>query len=113
MCSAANTPIFRPIAISSSESRQLVQPVEGRRLVAFGQRRVVEDGVDEVFDRALQDHHRLAYVQQLRRAFADNVYAQYLFRVAVKDELQAACRVALYLAARDLAVISDADFVGH
>src|ERR1043166_6401294 len=96
-----------------SETRELVDAVEGGGLVALGERRVVEDRVDEVVNRALQGHHGLADVQNLGRALADDVDAEYLARLAVEDDLQASGGVAAYLAAGYLAVVCDADLVGH
>ncbi len=46
-------------------------------------------------------------------AFADDVHAENLARVAMEDELQAAGGVAANLAARGLAIVGHADFVGH
>src|ERR1044072_3322828 len=91
----------------SSEARELVDAVEGGSLVALGERRVVEDRVDEVVNRALQDHHGLADVQNLGRALADDVDAEDFARLAVENNLQPARRVAANLAARDLAVVCD------
>src|SRR5437899_1442208 len=65
-------------AISGPALPQLIDAVERRLLVALGQRRVIEHRVDEVVDRSLEDHHRLPDVQQLRRAFADDVYPENL-----------------------------------
>ena len=58
----------RRLLSSPSQTRELVETVERRRLVALRQRRVVEDRVDEVVDRAAQREHRLADVNQLRGA---------------------------------------------
>src|SRR5439155_11315044 len=55
---------------------QSIYSIEGGGFVALGQRRVVEHGVDEVFDRAAESKHRLAYVNQLAGALADNVRSQ-------------------------------------
>src|SRR5437016_12878958 len=100
---------------SSFESKpgQLVQAVKRGGLVAFGQGRIIEDRVDEVFDRAFQDEDRLPDMEKLRRAVANDVNAQQLFGLAVEDELQPAGGVPHDLPARDLAIVSDADFVGH
>ena len=53
-----------------------IDPVERRHFVAFGQRRVVEDGIDEIVDRAAERQHRLADMDQLAGAIADDVDAQ-------------------------------------
>ena len=46
------------------------------RLVALGQRGIVEHGVDEVVERSAERHDCLSDVQQLAGAFPDNVDAQ-------------------------------------
>ncbi len=92
---------------------QLVDAVERRLLVAFGQRGIVENGVHEVIHVALQDHHGLADVEQLGSALADDVHAQNFARFAVEDQLQPAGGVAADLAARGFAIVGDAHFVGH
>ena len=61
-----------------SNLAELVQAVERRRLIAFGQSRIVEDRIDEIVDRTPEDHHRLADVQQLAGAFADDMHAEQL-----------------------------------
>ena len=92
---------------------QAAETVERRGLVALGERRVVEDGVHEVVHRAAERHDRLADVQQLAGALADDVHAEDLARLAVEDQLEAAGGVAANLAAGDFAVVGQADFVGH
>src|ERR1044072_2356691 len=76
----------------SSEAREVVDAVEGGSLVALGERRVVEARVDEVVNRALQDHHGLADVQNLGRPLADDVDAENFARLAVVNKLQPASR---------------------
>ena len=46
-------------------------------------------------------------------AFADDVHAEHLARVAMEDELESARGVAANLAAGDLAIVGHADLVGH
>ena len=60
-----------------------------------------------------EGHHGLADVHQFARAFADDMHAEHLAGVAMKDELQAAGGVAANLAARGFAIIRHAHFVGH
>src|SRR5207249_7552807 len=96
-----------------SQLGQLIQAVKGCSLVAFGQGRIIEDRVHEVFDRAFQDEDRLADVEKLGRAVANDVNAQQLLGLAMEDELQPAGGVPHDLPARDLAIVSDAYFVGH
>ena len=57
------------------DSVQAAKAVERRSFIALGERRVVEDGVDEVIDGAAKDHDRLADVDQFAGAFADDVDA--------------------------------------
>ncbi len=85
---------------------QAAEAVEGRGFVALGESGVVEDGVDEVVDGAAEDHDGLADVDQLAGAFADDVHAEHLARVAVEDELEAAGGVAANLAAGGFAIVT-------
>ena len=57
-------------------SRQFVEAIERGGLVAFRQRRIIENGVHEIFHRAFQSEHRLPDVKQFGRAFADDVHAE-------------------------------------
>ena len=56
--------------------RQPVRGVERRHLVALGERGIVEDGVEEVVEAAAEAEHRLADVDQLGGAGADDVHAE-------------------------------------
>src|SRR5437667_5812637 len=89
-----------------------VDAVEGRDLVAFRQGRVVEHRVDEVVDRAAERQHRLTDVDQLAGTLADDVDAEQLAGLAVKDQLEEPGDVAEDLAAGDLLVARLADLVG-
>ena len=90
--------------------RNLVGRVQRRDLVALGQRRVVEDRVDEVVDGAAAAHHRLADVDQLGRAGADARGRRAVGAVLRGDQqLEHAVRVADDLAAGEFAVAGDAD----
>ena len=92
---------------------QAAESVESRGLVALGKSWIVEYGVDEVFDRAAEDHDGLADVHQFAGAFADDVDAENFAGVAVKDELEAARGVAANLAAGGFAIERHADFIRH
>src|SRR4051812_42966682 len=105
MCSMASTPTAYDMSISlalqaaslqpySLQPRQLVQPVERRRLVALGQRRVVEHRIDEVVDRSAERHHGLTDVNQFGRALADDVHAQHRLGLTVENHLQSSRGVA-------------------
>src|SRR5579864_6809729 len=111
--SAASTPTILGIAgLLALKPGELIQPVERRRLVAFGELRVIENRVHEVLYRSFENEHGLADVQQLGSAFSDNVDSEQLLGLAMKDELQTAGGIAANLAARDFAIIRDADLVG-
>src|SRR5216683_915479 len=103
----------KKLRTTSKGSPQFVQAVEGGGFIAFRQRRVVEDGVGEIFHRALKGENGLADVQQLGRAFSHDVYPEQFFRVGLKNQLEAAGGVAANLAARDFAEKRDAHFVGN
>ena len=90
---------------------QASKAIEGRHLVALRQRRIVEDRIDEIVHRAAQRHDGLADVDQFAGAFADNVDAQHLARVTVKDQFEPTGRVAADLPARCLAVVGHAHFI--
>ena len=96
--------LFFLIGFGFVEGADAVDAVEGRDLVAFRQGRVVEHGLDEVVDRAAERQHRLADVDQLARPLADDVDAEQLAGLAVKDQLQEPGNIAEDLAARDLLV---------
>src|SRR5262249_41514460 len=76
------------LPLDGSHVPQLVEPVEGRDLVALGERRVVEDRVDEVLDGALVGHDGLADVDQFRRAGPDRMDAQERVALLVDQELE-------------------------
>src|SRR5579863_1325379 len=106
------TPVRAPTGVGL-QLRQLVQTVERSGLVALGQGRIVEYGLDKIVDGSLQDEDRLSDVKKLGGAFADDVDAQDFFGLPVEDELQAAGGVSADLTAGDLAVVPDADLVRH
>src|SRR5579862_5597569 len=93
--------------------RELIQSIERRGLIAFGQGRVVEDRVDEISHGSFEDHHGLADVKQFGSAVADDVDPQDLAGFAVEDQLEASGGIAADLAAGDLAIIRHAHLVGN
>src|ERR1700687_2313208 len=92
---------------------QFVETVEGGGFIAFRQRRVVEDGVREILDGSLERKNSLPDVEQLRRAFSDDVYAQQLFGIGIENQLYAPGGGAANVPARDLPEKSDPHFVRH
>src|ERR1700722_12234461 len=88
--------------------RQAIQAVEGSRFVAFRQRGIVENRVDEISDFAFQREDRLAYVQKFGGVFAKNVHAEKLETFTVEKQFQAAVGVAADLPARNFAVVGNA-----
>src|SRR5687767_7910348 len=76
------------------------EAVVGGVLVGVGERRVIEDHVDEQIDRAAELDGGLADVHELAGALADHVDADDLARFALDDELGNAVEVAGNLAAR-------------
>src|ERR687892_814149 len=91
--------------------RKAVQSGQGCDLVTFRQGRIVEDVIDEIIQLATVSHHRLADVNELRCALADAVNAKELPAVRMKQELKHSDGIADELAARDLSIAGDADFV--
>src|SRR5258708_15366271 len=92
---------------------QAIQAVEGGSLIAFGERGIVEDGVDEIGDLAFERENRLADVEEFGGVLAKNVNTQQVESFAVKEELEAAFGVASDLASGDFAVVGNANLVGH
>src|SRR5713226_587776 len=66
---------------------QFVETVEGGGLVAFRQRRIIEDGVREILDRALKRENSLPDVEQLGSAFSNDVHTQQLFGIRIENQL--------------------------
>src|SRR6266849_1207961 len=93
--------LLYPLVLEDAEP---VDAVEGCDLVALCQGRVVEHRVDEVVDCPAERQHRLADVDQLARPLADDVDAEQLAGLAVKDQFQQPGNVAEDLAAGDLLV---------
>src|ERR1700730_7224729 len=72
------------------EDPEPIDAVEGRHFVAFRQGGVVEHRVDEVVDRPAERQHCLTDVDQLACPLADDVDAEHLAGLAVKDLLPVA-----------------------
>jgi hypothetical protein len=58
-----------------------VEPIESGGFIALGERRVIEHGIHEIVDLAAEGQHRLADVNQLASALADDVHAKQLARL--------------------------------
>src|SRR5665213_4327087 len=94
-----------------SNVTQLIQPIERGHLVRFGQRREIEDVVDEEIDCPVEGHDGLANVDQFRRASADGVNAEDLTRGLVDQQLEHSGFVAEELASGQFRILSHAGFV--
>src|SRR3989442_2931659 len=92
---------------------QLVQAVQRGHLISLSKGGVVEDRVAEIFDRGAQGKHRLADVDNLRGARADDMNAQKLEALGIEQELQQALLIAEHLALGQLGVLGDARLVGY
>src|SRR4051812_8786980 len=79
--------VNRAAAPDSGSRGQLIRGVQRGNLVALGQRRIVEDRREEIVETTAERDHRLADVQQLRRARADDVHAQQAAILAMKEHL--------------------------
>src|SRR5262249_1695480 len=80
--------------------RQAPKTIVGRVLEDLAQRRVVEDGLDEVVDAPAEGHDRLAGVHELGRALADDVDAEQAPRLPLEDQLHHALGIVHDLPAR-------------
>src|SRR4051812_32471356 len=78
--------------------------VVGRVFEAFGERRVVEDHLDEGVDGPTRHQEGLSRVHELGRALADAVTPEELPRAAIEEQLDDAVLVADDLATRVVAV---------
>src|SRR5207244_5372624 len=116
-------PYFAKVATTTQENQhgiraycraplQPVIPIQRRDLISLGQGRVVHHVIDEVLDRAAVGDHRLAQVDQLGCALADDVDAQELKGLAVKDQFEHAFGVAHDVGAGGLTIDGMADLVG-
>src|SRR6266481_9464872 len=92
---------------------QAIQGVEGGGLIAFGERGIIKNGIDEIGDLAFEREDRLADVEELGSVFAKDVHAEQVESFAVKKELEAAFGMACDLATGDFAVVGNANLVGH
>src|SRR6202011_1973474 len=73
------------MALRYSKLGKFVQAVKRGRFVTLGQSRVIENGIDEIFRRAAEDHNRLADVNEFASSFSDDMNAQNFLCFAMKD----------------------------
>ena len=73
----------------------------------------MKDSIDEIVDFAFQDKYSLANMQQLRRAFTNDVNAKHVERITMKNKLETAGGIAADLTAGNLPVVGHAHFIGH
>src|SRR5262245_5118508 len=85
--------------------------VERGDLVALGQRRIVEGVLDEIVDGDAKVEHRLADVNELGRAFADDMRTEKLAVREREQELHHARLQPHDVSARDFAKSRDTDLV--
>src|SRR6266404_1243861 len=93
--------------------RQLVRRVERRNLVTLSQRGIVEDGGEEIVQPGAKSKHRLPDMKQLGGTRTDYVHAEQPSVSTMKEHLEKAAVIAEDLAAGDLPVACDPDFVGY
>ena len=103
-------------AIRLNLRSDLAHPVAGIQacdLVGFGKCRIVERVFNEIFDRALQVQDRLADMDKLGRAFADNVHAEQAAGLQRENQLQKPGIEPHDMAARCLAKPGNSAFIGN
>src|SRR6202044_3514694 len=93
-CSSALPSVRRP--------GKPVDAVECGSLIALGKGGVIEHRIDEVVQCAAERHDCLPDVQQFASALADDVHAQQMPRLAMKDDLQPSRSIASDLSPGDL-----------
>src|SRR6267378_1688453 len=93
--------------------RQLVRRVECRNLVTLSQRRIVEDGGEEIVQSGAKSEHSLPDMKQLGGARTDDVHAEQPSVATMKEHLEKAAVIAEDLSAGDLPVACDPDLVGY
>src|SRR5579883_1676111 len=76
---------------------QAIKAVQGSHLVGLGQGGIVEDRVTKIFDRPPHAQHRLANVDYLGGAVADDVHPEQFERVGIEDQLQQSLLIAQHL----------------
>src|SRR5262245_48836246 len=94
-----------------ASAAKLVGGVERGDLVALGQGRIVEDGLEKVVEPAAETEHGLPNVHELGRAGAQTVHGQEAPVLPVEQHLEEAAAVAQDMAPRDLAIARDAGLV--
>src|SRR5262245_19593286 len=102
------SPFFEQYSRSVS---QLIQSIQRRDLVGFGERRIVEHRVPEVLDRRARVHNRLSDMNELGRPLADDVDAEQLQTPRIKQELQPPGLVAENLPSGQFFIPGDPDLV--
>src|ERR1700761_3788351 len=98
---------------NASDVGNAIEAIKGRHLIAFRQRRVVEDGLDKVVELASERHDGLPDMQQFAGSLPYDVNAKKRVAFAMEDDLQASGRISPDLAACDLTVVRDAHLVRH
>ena len=93
--------------------RQTIQTVEGGDLIAFRQRRVVEDRIDKIIDLSMKGHDGLADVDQFCGSFADSMNTEQMPGVPVKQQFEYTGFVTDQLSPGDFLITCDADSIGH
>src|SRR3977135_3308111 len=91
--------------------RHPVPGIEPGDLVGFGQRRVIERVLDEIVDSAFEVEHRLADMDQLSRAFTENVHPKQPAGLGREDHLHHAAVEPHDVPARGRQTYSEADCV--
>src|SRR5580692_2874047 len=92
---------------------EFVQSVESRNFVCLSQRRIVENRVAEIFQRAAQGHRGLTDVHDLGGAVADHMHAQDLESVGIEEKFQQTLVISEHLAFGQFGVARQSDFVGN
>src|SRR5579883_2995087 len=90
---------------------QAIKAVQGSHLVGLGQGGIVEDRVTKIFDRPPHAQHRLANVDYLGGAVADDVHPEQFERVGIEDQLQQSLLIAQHLPLGELGVARHADLI--
>src|SRR5580704_1290992 len=110
------TPIVLPMRPHLPSVRRPGKPVDAVKcgsLIALGKGGVIEHRIDKVVQCTAEGHDGLPDVQQFAGALAYDMHSQKMPCLAMKNNLQTAGGIAPDLAAGNLAIISDAYFVGH
>src|SRR5688572_28390543 len=79
---------YTTLYVWSPMPQQTIQTVEGGDLIAFRQRRVIEDRVDKIIDLSMKGHDGLADVDQFCGSFADSMNTEQMPGVPVKQQFE-------------------------